>query len=499
MDAEPRSDLDGLARDLGLLARRLLERLGDEAEEGAPQVGALVREHLGDGAVSMPVVSAAFSAWDQANLQIALDAALAREGWSAETTGLAGQARHYAGMGLGDMMRMSHFPAGPVEYASAEIGPGRTLACVDFAVLLVTSPGGPLAAFVHRGDENPFARASDIQLQVIAPERSGAEEFIATLHALIAEHDVFRGQVITVRSSMEGASVAFVERPVVEPSELVLPDGVLARIERHLAGPSEHRERLMAMGRHMSRGLLLWGPPGTGKTLTVRYLTGRLRDATVIILSSGSLGAVGAFGAMARRLAPSLVILEDVDLVAEERTYDGGSEVLFELMNQMSGMDEDADVAFVLTTNRPEALEPALAARPGRVDLAVEIPLPDAASRARLIEIYGRGLDLRLDDVAAVVERTEGVTASFIKELLRKATLGALSAGREHVTDADVGTALDELMSETSALTRMMLGAGGEDASRPASSWLGRFSDEGEGWTAYGTGSDEIVVELGPE
>ena len=127
MDAEPRSDLDGLARDLGLLARRLLERLGDEGDEGAPQVGDLVREHLGDGAESMPVVSASFSAWDQANLQIALDAALAREGWPAETTGLAGQARHYTGMGLGDMMRMRHFPAGPVEYASAEIGPGRSL------------------------------------------------------------------------------------------------------------------------------------------------------------------------------------------------------------------------------------------------------------------------------------------------------------------------------------------------------------------------------------
>ena len=120
---------------------------------------------------------------------------------------------------------------------------------------------------------------------MIAPERSGAEGFIACLQSLIAEHDVFRGQVITVRSGMEGSSVAFVERPRMDASELVLPEGVLDRIERHLAGPSVHRERLVAMGRHMSRGLLLWGPPGTGKTLTVRYLTSTLRDTTVIILS----------------------------------------------------------------------------------------------------------------------------------------------------------------------------------------------------------------------
>ena len=89
---------------------------------------------------------------------------------------------------------------------------------------------------------------------------------------------------------------------------------------------------------------------------------------------------LSAFGTLARRLAPSVVVLDDVDLVAQERSYGpfGESSTLFELMNQMSGLGEDADVAFVLTTNRPDALEPALAARPGRVDLAVEIPLPDA-------------------------------------------------------------------------------------------------------------------------
>ena len=60
------------------------------------------------------------------------------------------------------------------------------------------------------------------------------------------------------------------------------------------------------MGRHLSRGLLLYGPPGTGKTHTVRYLTGRLRDATVDHPGGGALGAIGAFGTVARRLAPSV-------------------------------------------------------------------------------------------------------------------------------------------------------------------------------------------------
>ncbi len=85
--------------------------------------------------------------------------------------------------------------------------------------------------------------------------------------------------------------------------------------------------------------------------------------------------------ALARILQPSIVVLEDVDLVAEERTRPGAActaPLLFELLNQMDGLADDADVLFLLTTNRPDILEPALAARPGRVDQAIEIPLPDA-------------------------------------------------------------------------------------------------------------------------
>jgi ATP-dependent 26S proteasome regulatory subunit len=124
----------------------------------------------------------------------------------------------------------------------------------------------------------------------------------------------------------------------------------------------------------------------------------------------------------------------------------------------MSGLAEDADVAFILTTNRPDALEPALAARPGRVDLAIEIPLPDQAARRRLIELYARGLDLELANLDGVVARTAGATASFFRELLRKATLAAVEAEHQRVTDADFTRALDDLLDETSALTRVLLG-----------------------------------------
>src|SRR4029434_3580568 len=133
-----------------------------------------------------------------------------------------------------------------------------------------------------------------------------------------------------------------------------------------------------------------------------------------------------------RMLQPSIVVLEDVDLVAQHRGYVEPNPLLFDILNQMDGIDEDADLLFLLTTNRADLLEPALAARPGRVDVAVEIGLPDADGRRRLFAVDTRGVQLALtdDDVDEVVARTEGVTASFVKELVRRAVLESLTTGR---------------------------------------------------------------------
>jgi ATP-dependent 26S proteasome regulatory subunit len=144
----------------------------------------------------------------------------------------------------------------------------------------------------------------------------------------------------------------------------------------------------------------------------------------------------------------------------------------------MDGVGTDADVTFVLTTNRADVLEIALADRPGRIDLAVEIPRPDEHCRERLLRVYAR--DLTIDaDLEPVVAGTEGVTASFIKEMIRRTVLVSLRAGDRPpvLRDSHFIEVLTEMNGERHALTRSLLGAGttsGADAAADAEEYAQR-------------------------
>ena len=160
-----------------------------------------------------------------------------------------------------------------------------------------------------------------------------------------------------------------------------------------------------------------------------------------------------------------MVVIEDVDLIAEDRNAPGGcnTALLLELMNEMDGLADDVDVLFVLTTNRPDILEPALASRPGRVDQAYEVPLPDADCRRRLFDLYCQGLTIKVDDMEVFVKRTAGASAAFISELMRKAALfAAADSGEDIVVESrHLDEAMHEMVVAGGPLTKSLLGSRG--------------------------------------
>lgn len=472
--------------------RRFLDRMAKPPGD-RPSLGERLEQHLGVNPVELSAIAERYENWEHANVQAALDAYLAQPGRQSQLVGVVGNQKRAFNPSLSDLLgartvaiggvTLPGSQSGPVDYVNLPAGPDRTVACIAFGIVLVTEPGGRLAVLIRAADERSGPGAM-LTVEVMAPDPAAGQAFLNRLRALAEQHNVYRGQVVSLaRRSPPYPTITavFQPRPAVAREDIVLADGVLDRVESHVMGIGAQRQRLLDAGRHLKRGLLLHGPPGTGKTLTVRYLASRLEEATVIVLSGPALGLIGPSCALARTLTPALVVLEDVDLVAEERTMPGGGRnpLLFELLNEMEGMAEDADVTFVLTTNRPDLLEPALAARPGRIDLAVEIDLPDAEGRRRLLELYGRGLDLRLDDRDAIVARTEGVSPAFVKELLRKAALLAAAAPPNGdalvVTDAHMNAALDELLAETGSLTRLLLGGATDrppPTTRASMAWL---------------------------
>jgi len=133
--------------------------------------------------------------------------------------------------------------------------------------------------------------------------------------------------------------------------------------------------------------------------------------------------------------------------------------LLNKLLNEMDGLREDADVFFILTTNRPDQLEPALASRPGRIDQAIEFPLPDEEGRTKLVRLYSRGLDVPAAVLDVIVRRSKGASPAFIKELMRRSAQFQLEQAADRVMrQSAVDAAIEEMMFTGGALNLKLLG-----------------------------------------
>jgi ATPase family associated with various cellular activities (AAA) len=479
-------DLRGLARGLRLLVEIGARTLAEDA--GPSELALRVTAHLGCELSEVVPVTERFQSWENVNVQRGVDAYLAERHSDADWFGAAGIGHRPHE----DMLSLITVPAqfGPVRvvgasavrvvgasavrggaagnlrvgaasYGTAPVGPEENTEVVTFGLVTSTAPDGAPVVIGIR-DESRFGPPF-CNLDILAADQGAATATRDEIERLMRVHDVFRGQVLSFTASEHHGNelVTFLPRPAIAAQDVVLPDGMLENIERHIVGVAEWSRELLDAGQHLKRGLLLHGPPGTGKTHTIRYLTGRLTSSTIILLTGRSIRFIDQAAALARRLQPSMVVLEDVDLVATDRDFtQDGNPLLFSLLDAMDGVGADADVTFALTTNRADILETALADRPGRVDLAIEIPRPDGQCRLRLLQVYAR--DLAVDaNLNEVVAGSEGVTASFIKELIRRTVLVSLRAGERPpvLRGSHFAEVLAEMNSEHHTLTRALLGA----------------------------------------
>ena len=466
-----RDELRPELADLGRLARRGMRAVvGAARAEGRPRLSSILAQHLGPGTGGYDVVEETWPAYDHVNVQAGVDAWLAEPGRSSEIVGVVSQ--HGQPVDLAQLLNQEgpSDPYGPRPGNAASInvacGPdGQVRPCLRCGIYLITEEGRRSAVLVR--SPMPEYGHNGVSVQVVSTDEDGGRRAAADIRAAALEHNVFRGQVLSFGQEVFGHGqtlLRFHRRPTMGADQLILAAETLAEVQRQVVEVARHKSRLLSAGQHLKRGLLLYGPPGTGKTHTVRYLTSSLVGTTVIQLTGNAMHLIAEACSVARTLQPAMVVIEDVDLIAEDRgMHPGRHPLLFQLLNEMDGLAEDADVVFVLTTNRADLLEPALAARPGRIDQAVSLDLPASDARRRLFDLYRGRLAVDTSGLDDVILRTEGVTASFLKELLRRAALLAATrdggADELSVSAGDLSSALDELLDTRNAMTRTLLGS----------------------------------------
>jgi hypothetical protein len=357
-----------------------------------------------------------------------------------------------------------HMPivAGAPQYLDIDIGEDHPMRCLTHGLWLLKVAGRRCAVlfFVHGGTAVFQVAASP------TPGKDVAAVFFRYVELEVEKAVSYRGKVLSLDagSAYTGQySGILVHRLRPVPREaVILPPRTLEMLDRNVVRFIEQRPRLRKAGLGSKKGILFHGPPGTGKTHTIHYLIGAVAGQTTLLVTAEQVAWLGEYMTLARLYQPCLVVIEDVDLIAMERSAQrsaGEQALLNKLLNEMDGLQPDADILFVLTTNRPEVLEEALAARPGRIDQAIEFPFPDEDGRAKLMRLYAHKVAVSSDVVAQAVGRTANVSASFIKELMRRAVQFAFERDASEIGGADVAAAIDELLVRGGPLNRKLLGA----------------------------------------
>ena len=464
------------------------ERLGDDEPTGGaavavterkPQIHALIQSHFDPTPVEdLTITERNFPHRVRADLQRAIDRVFVGQATVSFFCGVR-KTHAFEGISLTELLvRDRHNPAQSVPplYEEINIGEEQPVRCLKNGLWLLEADETRFAVFLEQHTQ--FHQVQGMRIQVATPnDPQGfrvSQDFLKRLEEAVQKAESYRGKILSLEPGDDysgESSGILVHRLVHGRAGTGHPSAsTLELLERNVVRFVGLRPRLNRLGLATKKGLLFYGPPGTGKTHTIHYLAGALTGHTTLLITAEQVGLLGEYMALARLLQPSIVVIEDVDLIARDRTTMGSpcEEVLLnKLLNEMDGLRPDSEILFVLTTNRPEALEAALASRPGRVDQAIEFPLPDEEGRMKLVRLYARGVEVPEDVVRGTVKRTEGVSASFIKELMRRSAQFHLERTR-HGSPGDRGrgggtgrTALQRRHAQPEAARGQERGVGG--------------------------------------
>ena len=243
--------------------------------------------------------------------------------------------------------------------------------------------------------------------------------------------------------------------------DIIIDPAILKVIKSNVSNLFAIQDILLKNKISLKRGIILAGKPGTGKTLMCKILAKETLATILYVLPSHIKGIadISRICKMAKDLSPTLMIIEDIDFLAEDREESGNWSVV-ELMNHMDGLEDFDNVVTLATTNMVDKVEKAIKNRPGRFDRIIDIPLPDKDIRKRMIENFCSDFKLKDVDIAAMSEKTDKLTGAYIKDLCITAALMAIQdnnvtkAGKATITNKYFEEAFEEIKNKD--FTRLM-------------------------------------------
>ena len=217
-------------------------------------------------------------------------------------------------------------------------------------------------------------------------------------------------------------------------------------------------EKYTKMGAKIPRGVLLYGKPGTGKTLIAKAIAGEANVPFISMSGSEFIEMFAGLGASrvrklfekARRLAPCIVFIDEIDAIGSRRTSNSGAETennqtLNQLLVEMDGFSSEETIIVLAATNRPEMLDKALL-RPGRFDRQITIPTPDLKGRLEILKIHSKEKKLSSDvNLESIAEDTAGFTGAELANILNEAAILATKNNHEEIENDDIEEAVKKV------------------------------------------------------
>jgi cell division protease FtsH len=306
---------------------------------------------------------------------------------------------------------------------------------------------------------------NNVQVKAVGPRTTLGSVLISLLPLLLfIAFFVYLGR--STRRQLAGlggigrsrAKVFDMERPETTFADVAGYEGAkreVTEVVDFLKNPDRYR-RAGAVG---PKGVLMVGPPGTGKTLLARAVAGEAHVPFLSVTGSSFVEMFVGVGAArvrdlfadARRRAPSIIFMDEIDAIGQRRggqlvSNDERDQTLNQMLAEMDGFDPATGVVVIAATNRPEVLDPALL-RPGRFDRQVVIPLPTQRERKAILEVHAKGKPLGPDvDLEVVARGTPGFSGADLANLVNEAAIFAVRAGREVILAVDFSEARDRIL-----------------------------------------------------